>query len=82
MAICWADSPPTAIPMRFALWSNDPPDDAFSSVLAGAFATSVAHVVTFDNSFGDHEATNTVYIAAQADLPIRKAVADNGPAAD
>jgi spermidine synthase len=66
----------------FALWSNDPPDDAFSSVLAGAFATSVAHVVTFDNSFGDHDATNTVYIAAQADLPIRKAVAGNGPAAD
>jgi hypothetical protein len=55
----------------FALWSNDPPDDAFSSVLAGAFATSAAHVVTFDNSFGDHDATNTVYIATRADLPIR-----------
>src|SRR5476649_1116042 len=25
----------------FALWSNDPPDAAFSSVLAGAFATSI-----------------------------------------
>src|SRR6202795_2987898 len=45
----------------FALWSNDPPDDAFSSVLAGAFATSAAHVVTFDNAFGDHDASNTVY---------------------
>src|SRR5882757_2242386 len=43
----------------FALWSNDPPDDAFNEVLAGAFATSAAHVVTFDNSQGDHEASNT-----------------------
>ena len=33
----------------FALWSNDPPDEAFERVLAGAFATSAAHVVTFDN---------------------------------
>src|SRR5580693_8834948 len=37
----------------FALWSNDPPDDAFERVLAGAFATTTAHVVTFDNSFGE-----------------------------
>jgi spermidine synthase len=66
----------------FALWSNDPPDDAFNSVLAGAFATSAAHVVTFDNAFGDHDATNTVYIATKADLPIRKAIAGTGPAAD
>jgi spermidine synthase len=66
----------------FALWSNDPPDDAFEAALAGAFATSSAHVVTFDNSFGDHNATNTVYIANKADLPIRKAIAGTGPAAD
>ena len=39
----------------FALWSNDPPDDAFERVLAGAFATSATHVVTFDNSQGDHD---------------------------
>ncbi len=32
----------------FALWSNDPPDAAFESVLAGAFAISATHVVTFD----------------------------------
>jgi spermidine synthase len=66
----------------FALWSNDPPDDPFNSMLAGAFATSAAHVVTFDNAFGDHDATNTVYVATKADLPIRKAMAGAGPAAD
>jgi spermidine synthase len=53
----------------FALWSNDPPDDAFSSVLTSAFATSAAHVVTFDNLAGDGEASNTVYVAVKADLP-------------
>ena len=49
----------------FALWSNDPPDAAFERDLAAAFATSAAHVVTFDNSFGAHEASNTVYVAVK-----------------
>ena len=66
----------------FALWSNDPPDDAFSAVLAGVFATSAAHVVTFEDSFGEHAATNTVYIATKAGLPIGKAIAAPGSAAD
>ena len=57
----------------FALWSNDPPDQAFSSVLAGAFATSVAHVVTFDSSQGERDASNTVYIGVKAGLPIPEA---------
>jgi spermidine synthase len=46
----------------FALWSNDPPDAAFERALAGGFATTSAHVVTFDNLRGDHEASNTVYV--------------------
>jgi spermidine synthase len=50
----------------FALWSNDPPDDAFMSVLAGAFETFAAHVVTFDNWRGDGEASNTVYVAVKS----------------
>jgi spermidine synthase len=54
----------------FALWSNDPPDDAFNAVLASVFATCDAHVVTFDNSFGDHDASNTVYVGVKAGLPI------------
>jgi spermidine synthase len=57
----------------FALWSNDPPDDAFNAVLAGAFATTAAHVVTFDNSRRDRDASNTVYVGGKADLPIQKA---------
>ncbi|WP_291867568.1 spermidine synthase [Bradyrhizobium sp.] len=50
----------------FALWSNDAPDAAFSAVLADVFSASDAHVVTFDNSFGDHDASNTVYIGVKA----------------
>ena len=50
----------------FALWSNDPPDAAFEQVLAGAFATAAAHVLTFDNSFGEHDASNTVYVGIKA----------------
>jgi hypothetical protein len=66
----------------FALWSNDPPEDAFERVLASAFATSVAHVVTFDNAFGDHDASNTVYIGVKANLPIPKAAIEAAPSAD
>ena len=54
----------------FALWSNDPPDQAFKAVLAGAFATSDAHVVTFDNPLQDRDASNTVYIGIKANLPL------------
>jgi spermidine synthase len=50
----------------FALWSNDPPDNAFERVLADAFEMSVAHVVTFDNTSGDHHASNTVYVGVRA----------------
>jgi spermidine synthase len=49
----------------FALWSNDPPDDAFNVALAGVFATSAAHVVTFDDAQGDHIASNTVYVGVK-----------------
>jgi spermidine synthase len=50
----------------FALWSNDPPDAAFQRALAGVFASEIAHVVTFDNAFGELAATNTVYVAVKA----------------
>jgi spermidine synthase len=63
----------------FALWSNDPPDDAFNAVMADAFATSAAHVVTFDNSRGDHDASNTVYVGVKADLLIQKANNEAAP---
>ena len=50
----------------FALWSNDPPDQAFEQTLAGAFATCSTHVVTFENAAGEHAASNTVYVAIKA----------------
>lgn len=50
----------------FALWSNDPPDAAFEAALAGVFAASRAHVVTFRNPLQDREAANTVYVARTA----------------
>jgi spermidine synthase len=66
----------------FALWSNDPPHDAFVRVLAGAFATSAAHVVTFDNPLQHRDASNTVYIGVKADLPVREAIIEAAPSAD
>ena len=66
----------------FALWSNDAPDDAFERALAEAFATQTSHVVTFDNLRGDHDASNTVYVAVKAELPGRRAVAEAMPAGD
>ena len=38
--------------------------------LASAFATSDAHVVTFDNPLQDRDASNTVYIGVKASLPL------------
>jgi len=66
----------------FALWSNDPPDQAFERVLAGAFATSAAHVVTFDDAAGEHVASNTVYVAVKAGLPVPEATTAVAPSAD
>ena len=54
----------------FALWSNEPPDEEFGMVLAGAFATSAAHVVSFDNPLQHRDASNTIYIGVKADLPV------------
>lgn len=47
----------------FALWSNDPPDEAFTATLGRVFAQARAEVVTFDNPLQDRDATNTVYLA-------------------
>jgi len=64
----------------FALWSNDAPDEAFQRVLADVFAISDSHVVTFDNWRGDHDASNTVYVAVKAELPITGAAVTGAPA--
>jgi spermidine synthase len=65
----------------FALWSNDPPEPAFERALAGAFASSAAHVVTFENPLQHCDASNTVYVGVKADLPIRKATIEAAPSA-
>lgn len=49
----------------FALWSNDPPDEEFTSVLRDVFAAAEAHVVEFDNPLRGGTSTNTVYVAVQ-----------------
>ncbi|MEV5826815.1 spermidine synthase [Spirillospora sp. NPDC052242] len=47
----------------FALWSNDPPDDAFIALLGEAFAEVTAHVVEFPNPVQGGTSANTVYVA-------------------
>ncbi|MBT2529268.1 spermidine synthase [Streptomyces sp. ISL-99] len=47
----------------FALWSNDPPDEQFNSVLGEVFAESEAHVVDFPNPLQGGTSSNTVYVA-------------------
>lgn len=47
----------------FALWSDDPPDAAFTEVLATVFGTVETHVVSFDNPLIGGESSNSVYVA-------------------
>jgi spermidine synthase len=53
----------------FALWSNDPPDDAFCVVLEQVFTQVRAEVVSFPNPLQERESTNTVYLARARSLP-------------
>ncbi|MEQ8709192.1 MAG: spermidine synthase [Rhodospirillales bacterium] len=49
----------------FGLWSNDPPDPAFTRQLADVFRTAVAKPVTFANPLQQNaEVTQTVYLAS------------------
>ena len=48
----------------FALWSDDPPDEAFLADLASVFATTRAHVVEFANPLTGGTSTNSVYVAS------------------
>ena len=50
----------------YALWSNDPPDDAYLSVLSEVFLDVAAEVVSFPNRLQDRPASNTVYLATKA----------------
>jgi len=47
----------------FGMWSNDPPDDSFLTVLDEVFVAPEARVVSFYNPFQNREASNTIYLA-------------------
>jgi spermidine synthase len=47
----------------FAVWSDDPPDVDFVTVIEEVFASCEAHVVTFPNFYTGGESTSTVYVA-------------------
>jgi spermidine synthase len=47
----------------FAMWSNDPPDEAFMDALRELFTDVEARVVSFFNPFQNRESTNTVFLA-------------------
>ncbi|WP_258725070.1 spermidine synthase [Cellulomonas sp. NS3] len=46
----------------FALWSNDPPDDAYLELLRTLLVDVRADVVAFPNPLQGRDATNTVYL--------------------
>ena len=52
----------------FALWSDDPPDADFMTVLASVFDETRAHDVTFDNRLTGGSSSNTVYVARRRSL--------------
>jgi len=46
----------------FAMWSNDPPEKRFSSILQKVFRSSHAEVVEFSNPYSEDSASCTIYI--------------------
>jgi spermidine synthase len=50
----------------FGLWSNDPPDEAFSRLLDEVFSSAEFHRVTFPNPYTSGESSNTIYLAYRA----------------
>lgn len=49
----------------FGLWSDDPPDAAFTALLREVFSEAEAVVVPFYNPIQDKESANTVYLAVK-----------------
>lgn len=47
----------------FALWSDDPPDEGFLTVLREVFGTAAGHLVTFPNPLTGGTSANSVYVA-------------------
>lgn len=49
----------------YAMWSNDPPEAAYTAILEQVFTDVTAHVITFPNPLQNRDATATVYIASK-----------------
>lgn len=49
----------------YAIWSNDPPDQAYVDILSQVFDDVAAEVITFPNPLQDRDATATVYVATR-----------------
>ena len=47
----------------FGLWSNDPPDSAFMSLLGEVFQWCESHTVSFANPYTGGQSSSTVYLA-------------------
>jgi len=47
----------------FAMWSDDPPDEAFLAVLRQVFEVSEGHLVVFPNPLTGGTSSNGVYVA-------------------
>lgn len=51
----------------FALWSDESPDEAFMTLMAGAFLEPRAHVVAFDNPLTGGSSSCTIYVGRRRD---------------
>jgi spermidine synthase len=49
-----------------ALWSDDPPDEDFITVLETVFAVATVHIVRFPNPLLGCDSASTVYVATKA----------------
>lgn len=47
----------------FALWSDDPVDEAFTGHLESIFGTAAAHTIEFPNPYTNSTSVNSVYVA-------------------
>jgi len=47
----------------FGMWSNEPPDDAFTGLLDSVFDSSDSHIVTFPNPYTGGESSSTIYVS-------------------
>lgn len=53
----------------YAMWSNDPPEDEYLSILEAVFDDVAAHVITFPNPLQGRDATATIYVASRTPTP-------------